>query len=303
MPTGRIWLPPGAYTGIGITGGTVPTLTAGTLNQSGTISIGTAITYTPSHALGALSTVEWLRNGSTVVGTGLTYTTVSGDSGATISARETLGDKQTPVTTGTVTVGAAPTGFHDTFTAADDTAYFVGNTDYTVTASPVPETINNTTILNNAIQGYVGASQRTFRAAYTGASLNANHYAELKIVDRTLSTSNNSEIHLIVRMADANNNYFLQLRGSPASGPTRFYKIISGTATEITPRPATPAANGDTVRLEAEGTTVRLYYNSTLIETYTGLTELTSGTAGLGFVTTAGAASRPIVDDFKCGNL
>jgi hypothetical protein len=108
MPTARIFLAPGAYTGVGIAGGTVPTLTAGTIVQTSPVAVGTTLTVTGSNAPAGVATYQWQADSVNISGaTGATYTVVAGDSGKAIRRTVTVGDKQTPVSTPTVTVGAS----------------------------------------------------------------------------------------------------------------------------------------------------------------------------------------------------
>lgn len=110
MPTARIFLPPGAYTGVGITGGTVPALTAGSIVQTSP-TVGDTLTVTGSNA-GAGATFLWqIDNGGTWEAAGGTNNAASYDTtgrpAGSYRRQVSWGDKQTPVATAGVTVAAA----------------------------------------------------------------------------------------------------------------------------------------------------------------------------------------------------
>jgi hypothetical protein len=104
----QLFLAPGGYTYVGdVSGsGTVPALTAGTIDQTSP-TVGTTLTVSGSNA-DSYATFQWNRNGSPIGGaTSATYTLVSADASASITRTVSLGDKQTPATTSAVTVGGS----------------------------------------------------------------------------------------------------------------------------------------------------------------------------------------------------
>jgi hypothetical protein len=255
MPDIRLFLAPGSYSYIGsVSGsGTVPTLTAGTLNQSGTITVGTSITYTPSHALGSLSTIEWLRNGSTVVGTGASYTTVSGDVGGTIGVRETLGDKQTPVTTATVSVVSGGV-FSDNFNRADGAM----GSDWTVHQNIGGPANPGFQINTNEARFSVGT-------ATGGVILRANTlisggaFAEALFVN--VLTTNTSVYGVALIDTALNRGY--RFRQNRANGERLVQRGVSGSWTTIASASGANIPTGTVLRIERtiiDASTVRIRY-------------------------------------------